>query len=463
MRQALACIMATRVAQRLVSKKKRRLRRDEYELDLSYIWPPPDLETGLPMVGQSPRLITMGFPSENGASSGVEAYTVGEQERSAMQLAGMPSTKYRTAKSGGGRFDAWYRNPMDQVKRFFETYHEHHYKIFNFCSERWYDHGHFCGRVSRYPFADHNCPPLAMVHAACCDAAAWLLADPHNVVAFHCKAGKGRAGLMTTCLLLHMRWQTSAADALEFYALHRTHNGQGVTIPSQRRYAEYYALLLERARRTSQISTHVPLPQLPMASHTLRLRSVRVGPFAGANSNDWATPFVCLERQGGAVWSSSSWGDETTITRTQDNTIWKLTGPVGGALIRGDVYLTIHNEIGGRAKAGAWLCTGLLDPSEPECQHAPIGCTDITDDAQRGFQVSISKAGLDKAYKKDWASDSFAIVLDFDVLDFNASSAQGSHVASQHTLCWDLPGAHQNGVGVPSRGAGLACCAGRPH
>lgn len=64
-----------------------------------------------------------------------------------------------------------------------------------------YDHGHFYGRVSRYPFADHNCPSLAMVHAACCDAAAWIMADKENVVIFHCKAGKGRAGMMTVCLL----------------------------------------------------------------------------------------------------------------------------------------------------------------------------------------------------------------------------------------------------------------------
>jgi phosphatidylinositol-3,4,5-trisphosphate 3-phosphatase/dual-specificity protein phosphatase PTEN len=92
-----------------------------------------------------------------------------------------------------------------------------------------------------------------------CDAAAWLLADPLNVVAFHCKAGKGRAGLMTTCLLLHMRWARTAAEALDHYALSRTHDSKGVTIPSQRRYAEYYAQLLDRCDPTPAVRFPRPL------------------------------------------------------------------------------------------------------------------------------------------------------------------------------------------------------------
>jgi hypothetical protein len=45
-------------------------------------------------------------------------------------------------------------------------------------------------------------PPLAVVLGFCTDAAAWLAADPANVVAIHCKAGKGRTGVMVCCLLL---------------------------------------------------------------------------------------------------------------------------------------------------------------------------------------------------------------------------------------------------------------------
>ena len=53
---------------------------------------------------------------------------------------------------------------------------------------------------------------------------------------------------MSTCLLLHMRWCGTAREALDHYARTRTSNGKGVTIPSQIRYVEYYAALLEQQR-----------------------------------------------------------------------------------------------------------------------------------------------------------------------------------------------------------------------
>ena len=34
-----------------------------------------------------------------------------------------------------------YRNPILEVKEFFEDRHEGHYKIYNLCSERMYDPG----------------------------------------------------------------------------------------------------------------------------------------------------------------------------------------------------------------------------------------------------------------------------------------------------------------------------------
>lgn len=38
----------------------------------------------------------------------------------------------------------------------------------------------------------------------CEDAAAFLAAAPDNVVVVHCKAGKGRTGMLICALLLHM-------------------------------------------------------------------------------------------------------------------------------------------------------------------------------------------------------------------------------------------------------------------
>lgn len=179
------------VVRGLVSKKKLRYTEDGFDLDLTYI---------------NDQIIAMGFPS-----SGAEAR---------------------------------YRNPMPEVQRLLNGKHAGHYKVYNLCSERSYPPESFerCD-VSNFNFHDHNPPPLEMVARFCEDVHAFLTADPKNVVAIHCKAGKGRTGMVISAYLVHTRKYT-AEEALQFFGDRRTSNGKGVTIPSQMRYVHYYEQML---------------------------------------------------------------------------------------------------------------------------------------------------------------------------------------------------------------------------
>ena len=84
-----------------------------------------------------------------------------------------------------------------------------------------------------------------MIYAFCHDIENFLKEDSKNVVAIHCKAGKGRTGVMICCYLVYSQFCKSAYDALVYYGKLRTKNDKGVTIPSQIRYVYYFDYFIQ--------------------------------------------------------------------------------------------------------------------------------------------------------------------------------------------------------------------------
>ena len=91
-------------------------------------------------------------------------------------------------------------------------------------------------KVAYFPFMDHNPGPVYKVFRLALDMVMNLAMDSENVVAVHCKAGKGRTGLGICAYLLFSQAAESAFKAVQLFNSRRTNNGKGLRIPSQIRY-----------------------------------------------------------------------------------------------------------------------------------------------------------------------------------------------------------------------------------
>lgn len=144
--------------------------------------------------------------------------------------------------------EALYRNKYNDVLRYLDYKYGDAYMVYNLCREAAYHYSpdKFHNRVRCFPFFDHAAAPLRLMPAFVKDAAAYLTAHPGSTAVIHCKAGKGRTGVMACCLLLarEPRFAQSAEAVMAYYGGKRTRDGKGLTVPSQRRSVAYYAQLL---------------------------------------------------------------------------------------------------------------------------------------------------------------------------------------------------------------------------
>ncbi|PAA50482.1 hypothetical protein BOX15_Mlig004651g2 [Macrostomum lignano] len=369
----------SRNLRQLVSKKKRRYDDGEFNLDLSYI---------------TSQVIAMGVPAET--------------------------------------FERFYRNDISEVAKFLETHHPDRYKVYNLCAERSYNHAKFKDRVEQFAMQDHNPPLIHTIPYFCTSVYKWLQNGPDHVAAIHCKAGKGRTGVMICCYLLYESYQgmreqeptrLTADQVLDLYDKRRTHNKKGVTIPSQRRYVYYYA--------------HVLRHNLVVESCPLVLRSVSVegGLPSYPPSGGCCLFFRCqklvrdFHQDNRSAHRPIGESEMCEPKRGQQSAIIPMSAPIK---VNGDVKIVFYN----RSKVLA-LCEELFHCwfntffvlNQPQDTPGALWrrrkreAAGLAPDEQddKYLYLTLTKSELDKACKDKMFPDTFCVTLQFELPDPNSS------------------------------------------
>ena len=297
----------------LVSKKKARFCYDGFDLDLTYI---------------TTKIIAMGLPSTS--------------------------------------FEGLYRNNMEDVKKFFNKRHPKHHKVYNLCEEKNYPKDSFY-QQGYYPFPDHEAPPLNSLMPFCKDAKEFLDESDENVVAIHCKAGKGRTGTFICCLLLYLGIFDTADESMKYYGLMRMGAEKGVSVPSQKRYVNYFEQI---------VKNKIPTPINSKSICITELKIYTVPRFSKLGSS--CTPTFIIQN-GKKNYKYSDYNKKKT---TYNCSLESIDFPLGksGFSVAGDVLITFyHLQFFGKDKMFKfWFNTHFLSDS----------CV-----------LEIEKKGLDKAFK----------------------------------------------------------------
>ncbi|UJR31416.1 hypothetical protein I4U23_018909 [Adineta vaga] len=254
----------------LVGQNKKRTIGNGFDLDLCCI---------------SDRIIAMSFPSK-----GRDAFFRNDIVVSAKRL----EWKLRYALAITIIVHNDYLYGYGDVGHYLDLTYGDHYRVYNLCSERFYDTVHFHNRVERILIDDHNVPRLSDTIRMADSVTAWFDENEKNVIAVHCKGGKGRTGTMISVALLKSNVCKTADEALNLFAEGRTdlRHGkqyQGVETPSQTRYVHYYEKIL-----------HIYNDQMP-PTKVLRLNTITITAIASIGNGDGSDLFFTIGNYDGLL------------------------------------------------------------------------------------------------------------------------------------------------------------------
>lgn len=245
-----------------------------------------------------------------------------------------------------GFFVSMYRNPVNEVSRFFKEKHPGCFRIYNVCPELPYPTRLFANEVVAYDVQDHTPPSMNEFVKFLNNARDWQALSKENIIAVHCKGGKGRTGSLCSAWLMHTGVCYTPGSALNYFAERRTDmqiGGKlcGVETPSQVRYVYQLWSHLERTESWAKSNSPVPLCDAPVISLT-RLE------FHGnlMARNEKMKKIKVLVQCGGA-----RIGALVLETVSYDPSV--VTFPLNGVDVCGDVRISVFEELDSNFNAHA--------------------------------------------------------------------------------------------------------------
>lgn len=198
-------------------------------------------------------------------------------------------------------------NDIRAVAKFLEEKHFEHYMIWNI-SEEAYDATAFHDQVLDYKFPGHPAPPLGLLFKICTSMESWLDADPLNVAVVHCYTGKGRTSALLACVLCWIGEFASPALALEYISERKGISVDTLTIPSQRRYVQYFSNMIDGVKPRSE----------PLLLRRVIMNTIPIfGNNNIAQDSVGCKPYIQLFKNGKLIATAasqkSSIGDETVL------------------------------------------------------------------------------------------------------------------------------------------------------
>jgi len=211
--------------------------------------------------------------------------------------------------------------------------------------DRIYDPEKFHGRVKHFPFYDHNAPPVHLIVECCNDIYEWLDESGEHIAGVHCKAGKGRTGLISCCFLMLNGTCKNSDEALIYYGNKRTKDGKGVTIASQIRYIRYYEKVLK------ELEGNIP------ESIPLVLTRVRISYYPKKEIKISGDPYILIEINDVVVHTSEA-GTVEKVKKGGYKADIKVMG-----MVQGDVKIILQVKKGSAKQklCHFWFNSGFIE------------------------------------------------------------------------------------------------------